>query len=270
MSKKRVKYFVFMRIFSSVIILLLFMVTAAFAQKNTMIQGAAIKYKIKVLETLPHDINSYTQGLFFYNQQLYESAGQKGESNFRKVDLAKGTTLKIIKFPNEYFAEGSTVVNDKLFILTWQERVVFVYDINTFKKIKTYYNPNDGWGLTTDGKQLIASDGSSTLYFINPDNFSEISRIEVKLNGKSIDQLNELEYISGDIWANIYQTDLIVIINPKNGVVKATIDCSNLLPENLRTPKTDVLNGIAYNPVSKQIYITGKYWPKMYRIQLVN
>lgn len=268
MNKKRVKYFI--GFFLVITIFLFSMVNTAIAQKNTMVQGAAIKYKIKVLETLPHDINSYTQGLFFYNQQLYESAGLKGESRFRKVDLSKGTTLKIIKFPNEYFAEGSTVINDKLFILTWQERVVFVYDINTFKKIKTFYNPNDGWGLTTDGKQLIASDGSSTLYFINPENFSEISRIEVKLNGKSIDQLNELEYINGDIWANVYQTDLIVIINPKNGVVKATIDCSNLLPESLRTPNTEVLNGIAYNPESKQIYITGKKWPKMYRIQLVN
>jgi len=245
------------------------MLQLAFARESTKITEKPLKYRLKLLEVLPHDVNSYTQGLFFYNQQLYESVGQYKESAFRKVDILKGTTLKSIKFPDEFFVEGSTVIGDKLFILTWRERVVFVYDINTFKQIGTLFNPREGWGLTTDGKQLIMSDGSSTLYYLNPDNFKEISKIEVRLNEKKLDQINELEYINGEIWANVYQTDIILIINPSNGIVKATVDCRNLLPENLKTSKTDVLNGIAYNPVTKQIYITGKLWPKMYRIQII-
>ncbi len=250
--------------------ILMIVANPVLAQKNMATQVKPKSYKIKVLEVLPHDIGSYTQGLFFYNQQLYESTGIKGESKFRKVDIKKGTTLKSIIFPEEYFAEGSTVIGDKLYILTWTNKVVFVYDINTFKPIKTLFNPKDGWGLTTDGKMLIMSDGSSNIYFIDPSNFQEKSKIEVKLKGKSVDQLNELEYINGEIWANVYLTDNIMIIDPKSGAVKATVDCRNLLPSSLRTDKTDVLNGIAYDPLNKQIYLTGKYWPKMYRVQIVN
>jgi len=267
MKRERAEYCIKLSI--AFTISLLFMVQLTFAQKSAKVSDKPVKYRIRVLEVLPHDANAYTQGLFFYNQQLYESAGQYGESSFRKVDISKGTTLKSIKFPNEFFAEGSTVIGDKLFILTWRERVVFVYDINTFKQIGTLFNPKEGWGLTTDGKQLIMSDGSSNLYFIDPENFKEVSKVDVKLNGKSVTQLNELEYINGEVWANIYGSDVIVIIDPKNGTVKGTIDCRNLLPGNLRTYKTDVLNGIAYNSVSKQIYITGKMWPKLYRIQIV-
>jgi len=265
---ERVKYFTKLSI--AITIFTLFMVQTTVAQKSTTLPNKPKNYRVKVLEVLPHDVNSYTQGLFFFDQQLYESAGQYGESNFRKVDLKNGTTLKSIDFPKEYFAEGSSVIGDKLYILTWMERVVFVYNINTFKQIGTLFNPKEGWGLTTDGKQLIMSDGSSNIFFIDPSNFQEKSRIEVKLNGKSITQLNELEYINGYIWANVYGSDLIVIIDPKSGFVKATVDCRNLLPGNLRTAKTDVLNGIAYNPVSKQIYITGKLWPKLYRIKITD
>lgn len=265
---ERVKYFTKLPI--AITIFTLFMVQTTVAQKSTTLPNKPKNYRVKVLEVLPHDVNSYTQGLFFFNQQLYESAGQRGESKFGKVDLKKGITPKSISFPKEYFAEGSTVLGDKLYILTWKNWVVFVYDINTLKPLNTLFNPKEGWGLTTDGKQLIMSDGSSSIFFIDPSNFQEKSRIEVKLNGKSVSQLNELEYIDGDIWANVYMTDNILIINPKNGVVKGKIDCANLLPANLRTEKTDVLNGIAYNPVTKQIFITGKYWPRMYRIQLKN
>ncbi|MEN6619682.1 MAG: glutaminyl-peptide cyclotransferase [Rikenellaceae bacterium] len=250
--------------------LILAVVQLSFAQKSNAASTKPKNFRIRVLETLPHDASSYTQGLFFYNQHLYESAGQYGESKFRKVDLKKGTTIKSISFPKEYFAEGSTVIGEKLYILTWMERVVFVYDINTFKPIATLFNPREGWGLTTDGKMLIMSDGSSNIYFLDPANFQEKSKIEVKLKGKSQGQLNELEYIDGDIWANVYGSDVILIIDPTNGVVKATVDCRNLLPANLRTEKTDVLNGIAYDPVRRQIYITGKLWPQMYRIQITN
>lgn len=225
-------------------------------------------YKAKVVEVLPHDVSAYTQGLFFYENQLYESSGQYGQSFFRMVDLKKGTTLRSFTLSRHYFGEGATVLNGKLYILTWLEKVVLVYDIKTFNQLGTLNNQREGWGLTNNGKELIMSDGSDKLYILNPSNFMVCSTVSVTLNGKPVKQLNELEYINGEIWANVYMTDLIVIIDPATGVVKATVDCKNLLPQSLKTAKTDVLNGIAYNPVNKQIYLTGKYWPKMYRIVL--
>jgi len=225
--------------------------------------------RCKIVEVLPHDVNSYTQGLFFHKGQLYESSGQYGASFFRKVDLSRGTALQSFNFPDEYFAEGATALGDLLYILTWQQRVVFVYDINTFKPIKQFFNPREeGWGLTTDGKDLIMSDGSSNLFFMDPATFKEKRRIAVKLEGKPVDQLNELEYIKGEIWANVYQEDFILIIDPSTGAVRKVVDCKNILPTSMRTSKTDVLNGIAYNPLTDKIYITGKYWPKMFRITL--
>ncbi len=236
---------------------------------NMLFAQKAPTFKIKVLETFNHDISAYTQGLFFYENQMYESCGQYDVSTFRQVDFKTGKVIKKINFPNQYFLEGATVVGQKLFILTWREKTCFVYDINTFKPITSYYNPHDGWGLTYDGTNLISSDGSSFIYFIDPSNFKELSKVQVKMNGKPLEYINEMEYINGEIWANIYQTDNIVIINPKTGVVKAIVDCKNLLSDNLRSKATDVLNGIAYNPVTKSIYLTGKYWPKLFRIELV-
>lgn len=251
-------------------LIILTIVISLGCQKVTFAQSVkAQRYVCKVVETFPHDVNSYTQGLFFHNGQLYESAGQYRESSFRKVDLKKGTALQSFRFPDKYFAEGSVVLGSYLYILTWMERVVFVYDINSLKPVKQFFNPfAEGWGLTTDGKQLIMSDGSSNIYFMDPQTFGEKGRITVKLNGKELNQLNELEYIKGEIWANVYQEDFIVIINPKTGAVRATVDCKNLLPGSMRTPRTDVLNGIAYNPQNDQIYVTGKYWPKLFRISL--
>jgi len=228
-----------------------------------------VSYKAKVTEVLPHDVNAYTQGLFFHEGRLYESSGQYGQSYFREVDLARGTTVRSFNLAAKYFAEGAVVFNERLYLLTWMEREVLVYDIKTFKKLGAFYLPREGWGLTTDGKQLIASDGSAFLYFHDPENFREISRVEVKMNGKKVTALNELEYINGEVWANIYESETIVIINPATGEVRATVDCKGLLPLSLRTSRTDVFNGIAYNPANGHIYVTGKYWPKMYRIELV-
>jgi len=255
--KNRLLYFI-------LTLLLVFTLTAG----EVSSQPKAQNFKVKVLESLPHDINSYTQGLFFHNGHLYESAGQYGQSSFRRVDLKKGTILQSFNFPDQYFAEGSAVLANRLYILTWTNRVAFVYDINTLKPVGQLYNPREGWGLTTDGQQLIMSDGSSSLFFLDPSTLQEKGKITVKLNGKELDQLNELEYIKGEVWANVYQKDIIVIINPKTGVVRGVVDCTNLLPVSLRTPQTDVLNGIAYNPVSEQIYITGKLWPRLFRVVL--
>ena len=227
------------------------------------------EYSVKVTETLHHDVNTYTQGLFFYEGRLFESSGQYGASFFREVDIKNGTAIRSFNLPKKYFAEGAVVFKERIYLLTWMEREVFVYDIKTFKQIGKLFNARDGWGLTTDGERLISTDGSSFLCFHDPNTFMELSRIEVTLKGEKVSELNELEYIDGDIWANIYGSDTIVIIDIKTGNVKATVDCNNLLPLKLRTSKTDVLNGIAYNSATKSIYLTGKYWPKMYKIELV-
>lgn len=227
------------------------------------------EYKLQVVETLPHDSRSYTQGLFFHNGELYESCGQYGSSSFRKVELHTGKDLRRLNFDSRYFVEGSCTLGDFLYILTWQEHKCFVYDINTFKYLGELYNPREGWGLTTNGKDLILSDGTPFIYFLDPQTFAVRSYKQVTLGGKPITFLNELEYINGEIWANVYTQDYIVTIDPATGKVTGRIDCKGLLPNSLRKVTTDVLNGIAYNPVTGDIFLTGKYWPKMYKVKLV-
>lgn len=226
-------------------------------------------YGYKVEERLPHDVTSYTQGLFFHDGVLYESAGQYGESSFRKVDLKTGRVERRMNFENRYFAEGSCVLGDRLYVLTWREQECFVYDIRSWDKLGSFRYQGEGWGLTTDGKSLIMSDGSSTLTFRNPATFAAERTVTVTLRGQKVLYLNELEYIKGEIWANVYGTDQIVRIDPGTGVVRGVINLRNLLPVQLRTRSTDVLNGIAFDPKSGAVYVTGKYWPKMYRITLV-
>ncbi len=227
------------------------------------------EYKLQVLETLPHDRGAYTQGLFFHNGELYESCGQYGSSSFRKVDLKSGKDLRRLNFDAKYFVEGSCVHGGLLYILTWQEHKCFVYDIASLKFLGELYNPREGWGLTSDGKNLILSDGTTKLFFLDPQTFAIRATKEVKLNGRPIPLINELEYINGEIWANVYTQDYILIIDPATGNVKGRIDCKGLLPNSLRTPATDVLNGIAQNPATGEIYLTGKYWPRMYKVKLV-
>lgn len=224
-------------------------------------------YKVEVVREYPHDVTSYTQGLFFHDGQMYESTGVAGESTFRKVDMATGKPLRKLEFADRYFVEGSVVFGDNLYILTWHNNVAFVYDINTLEYRSTWSYPREGWGLTTDGRSLIASDGSSTLYFMTPE-FKMERQVTVKLQGRPMRLLNELEYIDGKIWANVYTSDMILIIDPATGKVEATVDCSGLLPESLRKPDTDVLNGIAYNPADGKLYLTGKNWPRLYEVEL--
>ena len=226
-------------------------------------------YGYKVEESLPHDVSSYTQGLFFHEGTLYESAGQYGESSFRRVDLRSGQVQQRMNFNARYFAEGSCVLNGRLYVLTWREKECFVYDIRSWNQLGTLRYPGEGWGLTTDGKSLIMSDGTSTLTFRNPETFAVERSVDVTLRGQKVLYLNELEYIKGEIWANVYGTDQIVRIDPETGFVHGVINLRGLLPQQLRKPRTDVLNGIAYDPKSGAVYVTGKYWPKMYRITLV-
>lgn len=231
--------------------------------------SAGVKhYKLKVVKEYPHDIKSYTQGLFFDDGTFYESAGQFSESSFRKVDLETGKIQKKMDFAAKYFLEGSVMLNGRLYLLTWTNKVAFIYDAKTLEYIQTYSYPREGWGLTTNGESLIASDGSSRIYFMD-ESFKTKKTLNVTMDGRPVKYLNELEWIDGKIWANVYTTDMIVIINPSDGKIEATVDCTGLLPASKRTQKTDVLNGIAYNSSTKKIYLTGKYWPSLYEVTLV-
>lgn len=234
---------------------------------SSCVNAKVRQYKAQVVAEYPHDRTSYTQGLFFYDGQMYESTGLNGKSTFRKVDIRTGKALYRLNFDRRYFLEGSVEKDGNIYMLTWQNNVAFVYDAKTLKYKKSYSYPREGWGLTTDGKSLIASDGSANLYFLD-DDFRTARKLTVRLNGRPVNDLNELEYIDGKIWANVYLTDLIVIVNPADGNVEATVDCSGLLPSRLRYDDTDVLNGIAYNPQNGKIYLTGKNWCRLYEIKL--
>lgn len=248
--------------------LLLKTAVAAFVMLVQMSCMAQVKsYKVEVVREYPHDVTSYTQGLFFHDGQMYESTGVAGESTFRKVDIPTGKPLRRLDFSDKYFVEGSVALGDRLYILTWHNRVAFVYDISTLEYLSTWSYPREGWGLTTDGTDLIASDGSAGLYFMDSE-FRVKRKVTVKLQGRPVRLLNELEYIDGKIWANVYTSDIILIIDPADGKVEGTVDCTGLLPKKLRKPDTDVLNGIAYNPEDGKIYLTGKNWPRMYEVKI--
>ena len=225
------------------------------------------EYRLEVVAEYPHDTGSYTQGLFFHDGQMYESTGLHGKSTFRKVDVETGEALEKLNFDKKYFVEGSVIWNGNLYILTWESRVAFVYDAETLEYKSSWKYTREGWGITTDGKHLIASDGTANLYFMD-ENFAQKKKVLVTIDDRPVRFLNELEYIDGKIWANVYTADEIVIIDPKDGRVEGVIDCRGLLPKELRTPDTDVLNGIAYDEKTGKIYLTGKNWPKIYEIKL--
>lgn len=226
------------------------------------------RYTYKVLEALPHNTTSYTQGFFYHNGFFYESTGQYGRSLMAKVEIRTGQIVLSQSLERSFFGEGACLLNGRIYQLTWEENTCFVYDANTFQLLGRMRYSTEGWGLATDGKQLILSDGTSTLYFLNPDTMLPVRQVKVTMDGKPVDYLNELEYIEGEIWANVYTSDVIVRIDPKDGTVLGTIDMKNILPSSLRTGTTDVLNGIAYDAATHSIWVTGKNWPKVYKIQI--
>jgi glutamine cyclotransferase len=227
-------------------------------------------YSYKIINEYPHDIASYTQGLEFYNGELYESTGQYGQSKLRRVDYKTGEVLKNVNLPNQYFGEGLTVMKNKLYQLTWRENTGFIYDVKTLVKTGTfkYGNSKEGWGLCNDGVYLYKSDGTDKIYTLDATNFTEQSYIEAYTNNGKIASLNELEWIDGHIYANIYQRNGVAIINPKNGAVDGVIDFSPLKDKVTQHPKLDVLNGIAFNPETNTIFVTGKEWDKLFEVEV--
>lgn len=224
--------------------------------------------KYTLLNTYPHDINAYTQGLEFHKDTLIESTGQYGQSSIRKTDARSGKIHQNISLEDRFFGEGITVINEQLFQLTWRELQGFVYDVNTLQKIKDfpYHKKIQGWGLCNDGQTVYFSDGTEKIYLIDPITWTEKGSINVYTNNSKIKSINELEYINGKIFANIYQKSAISIIDPKTGAVEGIIDLSELKTKVAQHEKLDVLNGIAYNPKSKTIFVTGKNWNKMFEI----
>jgi glutamine cyclotransferase len=230
--------------------------------------AVAGSYGYEVVATYPHDREAFTQGLVYDDGVLYESTGLNGRSSLRKVNLQTGEVLQRRDLDPQYFAEGLALFNGQLIQLTWQSNKGFVYDKTTFEPLREWSYPTEGWGLTHDGKQLIMSDGSATLRFLNPETFAVEREVTVTDGEQPVVRLNELEYVNGEVFANVWQTDLVARVDPQTGRVLGWIDLSGLLSPAERQG-ADVLNGIAYDPAGDRLFVTGKLWPKLFEIKLV-
>lgn len=229
-----------------------------------------------IVKVFPHDTTSYTEGLIFYNNELYESSGNYGKSRLSRIDLSTGLPNKQVKLDSAYFGEGMTIFDGKIYQLTWQEHKVFIYDLNTFNKIGELTWPFEGWGMTHSTDEIIISTGSSNLYFVNPDNFKINRTVSVTDNYGPVSNLNELEYVNGVIYANQYLTNNILKIDAETGKVIGKLDLSDILnqsgiahdPAYYSLNSGNVLNGIAYNAADNSLFVTGKYWPALFEIKL--
>jgi glutaminyl-peptide cyclotransferase len=225
-------------------------------------------FTYEVAHAWPHQRDAFTQGLVFLDGALLESTGLNGQSSLRRVDLQTGDVLQRTELPPEYFAEGLAALDGKLFQLTWRNHKCFVYDLHSFRLEKEFAYDGEGWGLTTDGHRLIMSDGTDQIRFIDPKTFKEDRRIGVKALGQPVYRLNELEYVKGEIYANVWGTDQVMRIDPATGEVAGVIDFTGLLPSRDRDNNTDVLNGIAYDPDGQRLLVTGKCWPTLFEVSL--
>jgi glutamine cyclotransferase len=225
--------------------------------------------KYAIVNTYDHDINAFTEGLEFFRDTLMESTGQNGKSYFAKIDYKTGKTYKKVDIDQQYFGEGITVLNNKIYQLTWQNSTGFVYDANTLKKIKTFDFDKkiEGWGMTNDGKNIYQSDGTEKIWTMDPETQKLTDFINVYTNDSKIKSINELEWINGKIYGNIWQKDAIAVINPKTGAVEAVLDLTALKAK-IKNPLADVLNGIAYNKKTNSIFVTGKNWDKMFELKV--
>lgn len=231
--------------------------------------GAHAADTYRVVHAYPHDRQAFTQGLVYVAGHLYESTGIKGQSTLREEDLDSGRIERMQLISDKYFAEGLTDWKNTLVQLTWQSQVALAYDRATFRLLRTFHYDGEGWGLTHDAKSLILSDGTAKLRFFDPDTFKEVRRITVKDRGKSVDQLNELEFVRGEIYANVWHTNRIARISPANGRVLGWIDLTGLMPRDQLSSDEAVLNGIAYDSASNRLFVTGKLWPKIFEITVI-
>jgi glutamine cyclotransferase len=243
--------------------------TIAVGQVPTNTQTSTPIYSYEVVNVFPHDRVAFTQGLVFEDGLLYEGTGLRGASTLRKVELETGLVQQRYDLPEQYFGEGIAVYEDRIVQLTWQSNTGFVYDKDSFSLLGTFSYPTEGWGLTYDGERLIMSDGTSTLHFLDPYTFEEIRQVRVHDENGPLERLNELEYVDGQVLANVWTTDLVTRIDPQSGRVTAWIDLSGLLEPEDQEPHVDVLNGIAYDAEGERLFVTGKWWPKLFEIVLV-
>lgn len=227
------------------------------------------QYTFRVINTYPHDHGAFTQGLVYEDGFLYEGTGLYGRSSLRKVVLETGEVTRIQPLESRYFGEGITIFGNHIIQLTWVARTGFVYDKERFERLRSFTYSSEGWGITHDGRRLIVSDGTPTLYFRDPDTFEEVGRVEVRDNIGPVTRLNELEYVDGEIYANVWESDLIARIDPESGRVVGWIDLAGLMPGRERLGADAALNGIAYDGYGKRLFVTGKRWPKLFEIEVV-
>lgn len=246
------------------LLLSLSLLSAACAQAAIPVYDAVVK------AVYPHDPEAFTQGLIYSQGHLYESTGLQGRSSLRKVELKSGKVLMKTDIAAEYFAEGITEINDEIIGLTWTSQVGFVFDKATLKMKQTFSYPGEGWGLASDGKHILMSDGTSYVRTLKPGSMEELTRVQVTADGKPLERLNELEYVDGELYANVWGADVIARIAPASGKVVGWIDLSGLLKDDMKGGRVvDVLNGIAYDKQHRKLYVTGKLWPKLFEIALV-
>ena len=249
-------------------ILRLLTISAASLTLASCQKAAPERLTYQVVSTRPHDPAAYTQGLQLIEGRLFESTGQYGESSLREIEPATGKVLRKRPLAKTVFGEGLTVLNNEMWVLTWKENTAYVFEPETFKPIRNHPYKGEGWGLTSDGKQLVMSDGSATLKFVDPKNFTVLKSLEVKDGTRPVSQLNELEWIGGQIFANIYQTDRIARIAPEDGQVTGWHALKGLRNQLPLPHRAEVLNGIAHDKATGHLLVTGKYWPRMFEIRL--
>ncbi|MDY6835584.1 MAG: glutaminyl-peptide cyclotransferase [Chloroflexota bacterium] len=237
--------------------------------EDTSTAELPIYFSYRVVEVYPHDHESFTQGLVFEDGMLYEGTGRRGKSSLRRVELETGNTLQTRRLSPEFFGEGIAIIEDRIIQLTWKSNVGFVYSKEDFELLRQFHYPWEGWGLTYDGEYLIMSDGTEILHFLDPLTFEEVRSIEVLDGVNCVSMLNELEYVDGEVYANVWNTDLIARISSETGQVLGWIDLQGLLTEQDRSLPVDVLNGIAYDAEMDRLFVTGKLWPKLFQIELV-
>ena len=261
-----------MKSFIIALAMLALVVACGSQQQKSVAQPQIVQpttYACKVKNVFPHSVDSYTQGLQFVDGLVWEGTGEYGSSQIVTYALGETEPKVLSKLPRSEFGEGITLLGDELYQLTWESNVCHVYNPQTMQKLRDFRYPGEGWGLTSDGEKLYMSNGTATIYKVDPTTFRRESRITVTLRGEALNYINEMEWIDGKIWANVYTTNYIVIIDPTTGVVEGVIDCEGLLSDEDITTRTDVLNGIAYDAATKRIFVTGKRWNKLFEIEIV-